>query len=340
MIKFSNSNIDITQIADEWGEMVDTFLSKGDRILKMINNVIHYKYTTNNGSEQIGLTPEDVKLGVNLLIYYKANLNYFLLARQDELLAISDFYKKWITGGSKQLHKCMQIIFTKAYEDFRKTDPKSLVKSSNLNEPKVAYYFFRKLNIKTCPYCNRQYTYTIYSSKLSTSPEYDHFYDKSEIPILALSFYNLVPSCHTCNHIKGTAKLSVNPYFEEVKGRFIIVCSQDDAAVTDPLLLKDREWKIKWKSDEYYKHDNIKNLGLDLLYAEHTDYVEEILSKVQDYSSCAKEVLVNAFQCDGRSVRDVDNFVWGPYIDVTKHSERPLSKLTHDLLEQFKIIPK
>ena len=40
----------------------------------------------------------------------------------------------------------------------------------------------------------------------------DHFFDKKEYPVMAVSFYNLVPVCHSCNHVKGTRKISYSPH--------------------------------------------------------------------------------------------------------------------------------
>jgi hypothetical protein len=64
-----------------------------------------------------------------------------------------------------------------------------------------AYDLIEKLNINVCPYCNRQYTNTIkpLSSLGGTRPTLDHYLIKSLYPYLALSFWNLVPSCYSCN---------------------------------------------------------------------------------------------------------------------------------------------
>lgn len=63
-----------------------------------------------------------------------------------------------------------------------------------------AYGLAKKLNVNVCPYCNQLPTYTIGTSlKKGVRPEFDHFLDKVRFPYLALSIYNLVPSCHICN---------------------------------------------------------------------------------------------------------------------------------------------
>ncbi|HNM06725.1 MAG TPA: hypothetical protein PKK05_27645, partial [Leptospiraceae bacterium] len=87
-----------------------------------------------------------------------------------------------------------------------------------------AYQLALDLNVKTCPYCNRQYTFTVEKIKgkgtpSGTRPEFDHFYDKDTYPYLSLSFYNLIPSCHICNsNLKGKKQFSINtnvhPYRE------------------------------------------------------------------------------------------------------------------------------
>src|SRR5690606_37151236 len=57
---------------------------------------------------------------------------------------------------------------------------------------KVGKWLSTELNVKTCPYCNRQYTFTIEKGTKNIRPEFDHFHSKSEFPYLALSFYNLI----------------------------------------------------------------------------------------------------------------------------------------------------
>ena len=64
-----------------------------------------------------------------------------------------------------------------------------------------AYLFTRKINIEVCPYCNRQYIFTI--SNGNGRPQIDHYYPQSDYPYLSCSIYNFIPSCPQCNHQKG-----------------------------------------------------------------------------------------------------------------------------------------
>lgn len=64
-----------------------------------------------------------------------------------------------------------------------------------------AYSFTKTLGIDVCPYCNRQYVFTL--KKGNGRPEIDHFYPKSVYPYLSCSLANFIPSCHSCNHQKS-----------------------------------------------------------------------------------------------------------------------------------------
>lgn len=61
----------------------------------------------------------------------------------------------------------------------------------------------KMLHIDVCPYCNRQYIFTYgKDEKKQTLAEMDHFFPESKFPYLSCSLYNLIPSCHSCNHGK------------------------------------------------------------------------------------------------------------------------------------------
>lgn len=80
---------------------------------------------------------------------------------------------------------------------------------SNFSTKKIkewdAYTLCKKSRIKTCPYCNLSYAHTIYrDADKKLRPTLDHFFCKKDYPFLALSLYNLVPSCYICNSsLKG-----------------------------------------------------------------------------------------------------------------------------------------
>ena len=87
--------------------------------------------------------------------------------------------------------------------------------SSDTSEP-LAYWLQSQLSVKVCPYCNRMYTTTLYGKK-RVRPDFDHFYPQSRYPYLAVSLFNLIPSCNVCNRAKSDYA-EIKKYFEK-KGK-------------------------------------------------------------------------------------------------------------------------
>lgn len=67
----------------------------------------------------------------------------------------------------------------------------------------TAYWLQEQLKIRTCPYCNANYTRV--SSKGQFRADLEHFFPKSKdkYPYLMITLYNLFPACPTCNKLKG-----------------------------------------------------------------------------------------------------------------------------------------
>lgn len=74
-----------------------------------------------------------------------------------------------------------------------------------------------------CPYCNATYLFKLREENTAkkitnyVGAQLDHYYPKDDFPYLAISIFNLIPSCPTCNHIKSNNKNShLHPYTEEM----------------------------------------------------------------------------------------------------------------------------
>lgn len=101
----------------------------------------------------------------------------------------------WTSSRKWKIHQILKEYF--GYEDFSKG-----AYQEKLKEPWDAYAFIQALNIDVCPYCNRQYIFTI--RKGNGRPQIDHFYPQEEYPYLSCSLYNFIPSCAQCNHQKSS----------------------------------------------------------------------------------------------------------------------------------------
>ena len=83
-------------------------------------------------------------------------------------------------------------------------------------QEKIFPKYVKKLGIKSCVYCNAQYAISAKKGKTDEGKSYratftiDHYWPKSKYPHLATSFFNLYPTCATCNQTKSTR----DPIFE------------------------------------------------------------------------------------------------------------------------------
>ena len=69
-----------------------------------------------------------------------------------------------------------------------------------------AYALCRESSYRLCPYCQLSLAVTVYRDhkEKALRPTLDHFYPKHLYPYLALSLFNLIPSCYSCNSsLKG-----------------------------------------------------------------------------------------------------------------------------------------
>jgi len=270
------------------------------------------------------------------LKYFKRNFADIVTADEATMKSYNARYERRMKGQRTYVKNLTKNLFIQLYDDFSRYVDNGNQGKSN------AHYFFNLLNIRTCPYCNRLYTFTLDEKTARTGPEYDHFYDKSDYPLLAVSFYNLVPSCHVCNHVKGTKKaVRLNPFFAGFDGKFALT-DGNNHVLTKAEVLKQGGGvisilppnDIQKSADE---KGNIETFGLDGLYKMHEDYVADIVTRVAAYDHIARQSLISAFQHHGQTPQDVYDFVWGQSLELTQYENRPLSKLTKEILEQLGI---
>ena len=268
------------------------------------------------------------------LQYFKVNFEIIILADKNGLEKEKNLFVARAKGASDKAKACYQLLMEKLYDAF--------TQQTSGGGKTRSHQFFNRMKITTCPYCNMQYTFTLDCDKGKTAPEYDHFHDKSDYPVLAVSFYNLVPSCHVCNHIKGIKKtVTVNPYFAGFESRFVFVDDKDVSKVLTKAEVMKRGGgrmllrKIDGKESNDDK-GNIETFALNVLYAMHDKYISEIVEKVPMYDDIYSD-LATTFQTKAKTAQEVYDFVWGKHLTEAEYEDRPLSKLTKDILDQLEI---
>lgn len=224
-----------------------------------------------------------------------------------------------------------------------------------------AYELAKLLGVDVCIYCNRSYTYTITKKRdYKVRPEFDHFLSQSDYPFLALSFYNLIPSCHVCNsNLKHQKKFTladnIHPY----------VCSLHDTVKFTVEFNNKRKYtaaeikrlygvmfftgkvdnftvkltrRNRYVSNTQFRKamNNIKVFQLEELYNCHKDMVSEMVLNEIIYSDDRIDELFKDYGGTLFSSReDVIRHITKNYPGEADLLKRPFSKLSKDIHIEF-----
>lgn len=189
---------------------------------------------------------------------------------------------------AKKAKKAMKDFLGQPYSEFTKNRADT-------------YSFSKIINVPICPYCNEQFTYTVYTHNKQpvTRPEFDHFKKKSRYPKFQLSLFNLVPSCHICNStLKGqknfTEKTHINPYkldFDSIM-KFDLKLTGSD--YLDPnnfeIIIIPRNKKC---NENKLANNNIKDFKLLDRYKHHKDEVVKLAKAKKNYDIMKKKEIAD-----------------------------------------------
>lgn len=203
------------------------------------------------------------------------------------------------------------------------------------------------LGIKVCPYCNRSYIHTL--KKNGVRPQYDHFFSKIKYPYLAVSLYNLIPSCSICNQAKSDTDTYDNlmgnnflyPYTEEY-GYDVCFKAEFNGDVSY-LLGKNGNFDLNIEnnsSDKFFQikiENTIKILHTKELYEKHKDYVLDIIRACQIYNENYIYDIFQRFPLLFNDVSEVKRLVFMNYLDKEHWGDRVLAKLNYDIIQEFQM---
>jgi len=202
-----------------------------------------------------------------------------------------------------------------------------------------AYNLAENLNRRSCTYCNRTYTTTMRSckGKKLMRPQFDHWFPKSKYPLLAISFYNLIPSCNTCNSsVKGDIVLElqnhIHPYLNS---------NQNEDFVFNYIYSKRLDkYKvyIANKNLDSKTFDTIKTLKIDDMYNAHIEELKDLIKIKQLYSDTYIQKIKAFFPKVIISDDEIFRLLFGTELNNIDFHKRPLSKFKSDILKELGII--
>lgn len=271
------------------------------------------------------------KINVNIIMCLFENhvYNYLediLIGTPSRLIEISNGIKPFL-DSIPDFKVAVKHVFN--YELFR-APAKSRYDAYNLAEA---------LDVRTCTYCNRNYTNTVITKNGDkiTRPQFDHYFDQASHPILALSFYNLIPCCSICNsNIKGSTKMTledhIHPYLDNALG---------DIRFT-------YEYSARNKSGLRVKVDTldpskVKNtvdvFKLEEVYNSHIGELTDLLKTKRFFSDRYLSILTsNLLEGVVISKEEIYRIVFGSEYNEESFANRPFSKFKSDILKELGII--
>lgn len=288
----------------------------------------------------------------NLFEYKEKKFNKLKKIYPYNLLFHDIEFKEIIFFSEKLLYKIENRIVQQKEKvfDFKKNIKEKIEKIFNyegINQgKKITPFFTENFNFRTCFYCNKDFITNFEADKEVSTFQLDHFFDKATYPYLALSFYNLIPSCYVCN---AKVKLSANTFennskkpciapndekfdfHQKVKFKLFLdnscknlhIKSKDDIDIT----LKEQF------SDMYDKYIDI--FKLNERYKAHKDIVFDMIQKAELYPQSRLKELENLTGIPFQQIKkDIFNL-----IDESEDlSKQPFSKLIVDMSKELGII--
>lgn len=264
--------------------------------------------------------------------YLKKHLCDILIASPTELAHIASIVDRFAKGifrennGHRAKTTFGEVILTAFnYNNYRKNKLIQLAK---------------RINVKTCPYCNMSYTLCAEEqtgnnqSNSLAKFQFDHFFDKLDYPMLSMSLYNLIPSCAVCNNGKSVNQLSLDfhPYHSDIHKQFRFVISNPielySGKTTDYISIDLKPESLTNKSD---LDKFINTFHLKALYSRHRDIAQEIFCKAYEESYYTDE---HNFQFLNLTETERKRLWMGTYVNESEIHKRPLTKFIQDLWEQ------
>lgn len=204
----------------------------------------------------------------------------------------------------------------------------------------------KKLGIKTCVYCNAQYTNTVDiedDGSVKGRYELDHFWPKDEYPFLCISFYNLQPCCGSCNKWKDDEEARFNLYTEDYRSLEPFEFELTPESMVKYMLRQDSEvLDVKLKCNEPGLLDNhLQLFHTEDLYKTFNDELEELVWKYKSFNQAFYEQLIERFSKlfpTHATRNDIIRFLYGFYAKAKDVHKRPLTKVKQDVAKQLGMI--
>lgn len=273
------------------------------------------------------------KLGELQKVFLLNNLREILTDTPRKILKLNkSFYD--IQASDEFLKNRLKLIFN--YREFIKKD----------DEKYCAYTLAENLNIRTCLYCNRQYALTVINKKDQiTRPEFDHFFDQGTYPLLALSIYNLIPSCHICNStLKHTKPFDLDNYVHPYVNKDVLnqyrytYLPHDVTSILGGNSKLQVEIVSEGQPDSVRINNTKKIFKLEDIFNGHTEELTDLFDIRYKLSERYLEELMKTYKHLGINREEIYKLAFGVHYSEDDFVRRPFSKIKKDILKELGVI--
>lgn len=264
-------------------------------------------------------------------------------ASPGELVAVKQLIDGLTRNEKMQLVSVSRYVVTSLY-------------NNRLNKFGAREVLENALDLHVCPYCNRNLVHQIYKNgEHKTTCEFDHFFSKGGnkgtdldgYSLLAVSFYNLIPSCQYCNRIKGinelkafyphmvtwdeADKLSFTYYPRKVDYFFNADSLDVGLKVNIPKSRYIKNHRNYGKWERYDVIHDIDTLNILEVYQNNKREVKDLLWKNHVFSEDYINMMYSEYRELFSSKSEVRNLVIGKPRDKMDIVNTPLGKLQYDI---------
>lgn len=335
------------------GSYLLTKLSKKDKVYK--NSILNNKMTQNNIIEEYLRVMSNDKMG-NFDNNFIADVDSIIKERSSQIIELFrknnskefntffEYFKELVLMKPEDMEKYVcqnKDINTGNWECIKSLYNLSKEidvagKSEKINTLMVRNFIDSGgKGLLVCPYCNRNY---VNSRGKALGSEMDHFYNKNKYPMFAISLYNFIPSCSTCNRIKWIKELKINPFLRDDTNRikFDITIDVDGYKID---FIHDLNGNVKDKNNIEELKKDVITLRLDEAYEIHDIEIKEMVERERKFGSEYREFLKKIFPEEGSELeKKIDVLIYGDVVFTPDEElvNKSLGKFKKDVYEKIK----
>lgn len=207
--------------------------------------------------------------------------------------------------------------------------------------PYNSFHLCKSLDRYTCTYCNRSYTSTVINdqNKMITRPTLDHWFPKSKFTLLSISFFNLIPSCYSCNSsVKGSENLSlansIHPYKDINQSNDFEFDYGYTSLKGFRILLNDTPSGVIAGSKA---KNTLESMYIDEVYNSNISELRDLLIIKAKYSKNYIHAMQSLLKIKMPKT-EIFRILFGVMYEEQHFHKRPLSKFKKDILKKLEMI--